>query len=455
MKPYRMLSTSGILGYGFPESSLSAALARAPDMIGVDGGSVDPGPYYLGHGMPLSSRRAMKRDLDLMLAAAIAHSIPMVIGSAGGAGGQPHLALTAQLVREIACERGLEFRMALIHAEQDPAMLSEAYAAGRISPLRNAPAIDRDTFARASRIVAMMGPEPFAQALDAGAQVVLAGRSSDAASWAGCAMRAGVPAAQAWFAGKMLECGASAATPKGGSDCLLVDAGPDGVTAEPANPERRCTPTSVATFALHENASPVVHDEPGGQLNTANAVFQACSDRAVRVTGMVWTRAKQYTVKLEAAECVGFRTITVCGTRDPALIAGIDDYIAGVRERVAGAASAMGIASSQYSLAVRCYGRDAVMGLAEPLRHELPHELGLVLETVAQTQELADAVAAMARTYSLHGDFPGRLCTEGNMAFPFSPADVACGPAYRFSLHHLLAVDDPVALFPIEYEQVR
>ena len=43
MNEFRLLSTSGILGYGFPEASLNAGLERKPDAIGVDGGSVDPG----------------------------------------------------------------------------------------------------------------------------------------------------------------------------------------------------------------------------------------------------------------------------------------------------------------------------------------------------------------------------------------------------------------------------
>ena len=34
-----MMSASGILGYGFPEESMAAALRQRPDMIGVDGGS--------------------------------------------------------------------------------------------------------------------------------------------------------------------------------------------------------------------------------------------------------------------------------------------------------------------------------------------------------------------------------------------------------------------------------
>lgn len=455
MTPFRMLSTSGILGYGFPEESFARGLAREPQMIGVDGGSVDPGPHYLGSGAPLSSRRAMKRDLTLMLTAARGRRIPLVIGTAGGAGGEPHLALTVDLVREIAGEYGLHFRLAMIHAEQDASALRTAYEEGRITPLRNAPPINVDTFGRAARTVAMMGPEPFIAALEGGADVILAGRSSDPAPWAGCAMHAGVPPAQAWFAGKMLECGAAAATPVSASDCIIVEADSQGVTIEPTNAARRCTPNSVATFSLHENTSPIVHTEPGGTLFTDNNLYTAVSDRSVRVTGMRWENAAEYTVKLEAAEPVGFRALNFCATRDPGLLRVLDSYLAGVHERVTAAALAMGLSAERFELIVRCYGRNGVMGEREPLRHRpLAHEIAFLVEVIAPSQEDANAVCALARTYMLHGDFEGRLCNEGNMAMPISPADIAAGLVFRFSLHHTLAVHDPLAPFPIEWEEV-
>ncbi len=40
------------------------------------------------------------------------------------------------------------------------------------------------------------------------------------------------------------------------------------------------------------------------------------------------------------------------------------------------------------------------------------------------------------------------------MAFPFSPSDTEMPPAYRFSVFHTVAIDDPCALFPIEHETV-
>ena len=142
----------------------------------------------------------------------------------------------------------------------------------------------------------MMGPEPFVQALDEGAQVILAGRSSDPAPWAACATRAQMPAAPSWYAGKMLECGATAAWPKG-HDCLHVEVVEDGIIVEPTNRDRRCTPMSVANHALHENSSPVIHQEPGGVLDTTNCQFDSMSDFAVKVSGMVWKPDDVYTVK--------------------------------------------------------------------------------------------------------------------------------------------------------------
>jgi hypothetical protein len=169
MNEIRMLSTSGILGYGFSEEALRIGMEAAPHVIGADGGSTDPGPHYLGAGTNFCARLSVKRDLRLMLLAAMAARIPCIVGTAGGAGGEPHLQDTAALVREIAREEGLSFRMALIHAEQDAATLKAAVAAGRTKALAKLPALDDATIDRAVRVVGMMGPEPIIRALDAGA----------------------------------------------------------------------------------------------------------------------------------------------------------------------------------------------------------------------------------------------------------------------------------------------
>ena len=82
------LSLCGLLGYGYSPVSLENALKRDLDFIGVDAGSTDPGPYYLGSGKGFVKRLQVKRDLSLILGEAKRRGIPLVIGSAGGSGGQ-------------------------------------------------------------------------------------------------------------------------------------------------------------------------------------------------------------------------------------------------------------------------------------------------------------------------------------------------------------------------------
>ncbi|MBP6059768.1 MAG: 3-methylaspartate ammonia-lyase, partial [Candidatus Saccharicenans sp.] len=94
-----------------------------------------------------------------------------------------------------------------------------------------------------------------------------------------------------------------------------------------------------------------------------------------------------------------------------------------------------------------------VMGELEPVKKTRSHELGIVIEVVAPTQAEADAVLALTRSVLLHYGYEGRIATAGNLAFPFSPSDVAMGKVYEFSIYHLMEVSDP-AFFPVRIEQL-
>ncbi len=58
---------------------------------------------------------------------------------------------------------------------------------------------------------------------------------------------------------------------------------------------------------------------------------------------MTWTPAPTYTVKLEGVERVGYRAITICGTRDPVLIARSTAILATHRDKVAAKAASFGV----------------------------------------------------------------------------------------------------------------
>lgn len=82
------------------------------------------------------------------------------------------------------------------------------------------------------------------------------------------------------------------------------------------------------------------------------------------------------------------------------------------------------------------------------------HEIGLMFEVIAPSQEMADAVCASVRSTYLHYGYPGRKSTAGNLAFPFAPSDVSFGPVYEFSVYHLMRVEDPCAHFPVMFREV-
>ena len=90
------------------------------------------------------------------------------------------------------------------------------------------------------------------------------------------------------------------------------------------------------------------------------------------------------------------------------------------------------------------------MGDSEPRRDLISHELGLIIEVVAETQQAAGEICALARSTLLHFDYPGRLNVGGNLAIPFSPHDANWGPVYEFSVYHRWELDDPLGPFPIE-----
>ncbi|MCL1951101.1 MAG: DUF1446 domain-containing protein [Turicibacter sp.] len=451
MKEFRILSPTAILGYGFPIASFEAGLAKKPHLIAVDAGSSDPGPYYLGEGVAFTDFGAVKRDLALILKGALKLKIPLVIGTAGGSGGAPHLKWCQGIIEAIAKEERMSFKMAIIGAEFDKGYLQEALAEGIISPLLGVGELTPDGLGEATRVVGQMGVEPFIKALSLGPDVVLAGRAYDPACFASLPISKGYDWGLALHLGKILECAAICCVPGSGSDCVLGTLGDGWFEVEPLNPFRACTPASVAAHTLYEKTDPYHLPGPGGSLDLTGCRFEAI-DGKVRVTGSRFALAKNYTIKLEGARKIGCRTISIAGCRDRAMIENIQHIIDGVKAQVA---DNFGKSLGDYFLDFIIYGRDGVMGRLEPTPQTAGcHELGIIIEAVGNTQGAADTLCSFARSTMLHFGFEGRRSTAGNLAFPYSPSDFHGGNVYAFCCYHLLKTDDPTGFFPIEMVEV-
>ena len=446
---FRILSTTAILGYGFPLSSFEEGMKRGPHLIAVDAGSTDPGPYYLGAGVSFTDRGAVKRDLEIMIKAGVEKGIPVCIGSAGGSGGDPHVDWNREIIEEIARENDLHFKLAVIHSELPKDMIKRELDSGNIKPLDPAPELTPEAVENTTRIVAQMGVQPFITAHKAGAQVILAGRAYDPSVFAALAVLEGYDPGLAVHLGKILECAAICAIPGSGSDCMFGYIGKDYFRVEPLSPLRKCTTVSVAAHTLYEKTDPCILPGPGGYLDLTETKFEQETENTVRVNGSKFIPSEKYSVKLEGARKIGYRTVSIAGTRDPIMMQKIDDIIKGVKERVK---DNFKDNDKKYYLNFIVYGRDGVMGNLEPMRdNHRSHEFGIIIEAVADTQDMANTICATARSTMLHYGYEGRRATAGNLAFPYSPSDFKAGEVYKFNIYHLLFIDDPCALFPIEY----
>lgn len=248
-----------------------------------------------------------------------------------------------------------------------------------------------------------------------------------------------------------MEYGGLCALPKGRS--MLATMYEDSFSLTPTNPIERCTSVSVAAHTMYEKTRPDQLPGPGCVLHLANAVYKELGDgRTVLISGAEFVPGPKYQVKLEGCEMLGFRTVYIGGIRDPILIASIDEFLETVRKTTKLPFPDLGTEGGP-ELIFHIYGKNAVMGALEPT--PVPgHEIGLLGEVFAQTQDTANAIAGFSRTMVLHGAYEGQVATAGNFASPLTPLEQPAGPVFKFSVYHLMDIQDPKSLFPILKLQV-
>lgn len=455
MKKVRAIAATGNLSTGFREESLVRAVRQGADFVGCDAGTTDSGPYHLGSGQPRGPREGIKRNLHIMLREALSAGIPVIIGSAGLAGGRPHLQWTVDIVRELAREHQWHFLLAQIDSELEKDDVLDALQKGKISPLAPAPPLNESVIRGANRLVAMMGIEPIQCALKKGAQVVIAGRCSDVAIYAALPILNGIPRAVAFHAGKILECGAASVAQRLYPDCMASEMDEDGFTVEPPNPELRCTPQSVIAHTLYENADPYRLVESGGTLDTSRARYEAIGDRTVRVTGSQFVPTDRYTVRLEGAALVGYRSIVIAGIRDPLLIGQLDSFLSSLRTVVERKVQeTLRLKPNEYEFTFRVYGRNGCLGQLEPVDQISGHEIGLIIDVVGRSQREAAELALVLSHTGLHHPIPEWQGLISNFAFPFSPPVIDVGPVYQFCINHVWELENACDPFKMIFESL-
>ncbi|MEM9581698.1 MAG: acyclic terpene utilization AtuA family protein [Pseudomonadota bacterium] len=448
----KVLVPSGALGLNYDKKALQRGILAKPDIIAIDGGSTDSGPSYLGRGVSKYARSSTKIEWAGLMEARAEANCPLVIGTAGTCGTDSAVDWMLDITREIAAEQGRPVKIAVLRSSQDPDFIAQSYHDARVMPLANAPEIDADTIHDCTNIVALAGVEQITKALETGADIVIAGRTTDTAIIAALPINQELNAGAAWHGAKIGECGALCATnPQSG--VILIDFDADGFTVTPLADGAKATPHTVSAHMLYENSDPFILYEPGGHLDVTGSKYAALDETSVRVTGSKWVPSERYTVKLEGARVSGYQTVVMALLRDAHYVTHAqqwaDDIIAKCSEK---ARDRLGLTDAGFSIQIRLIGQNASFGELETNAAE-PKEIGAIGIVTAKTEALSSEIGKLLNPYLLHHP----LTVEEEVptfAFLFSPAEMPRGATYEFVLNHTLTLDDPMDAFQLEVHKI-
>ncbi|MBR5157613.1 MAG: acyclic terpene utilization AtuA family protein [Clostridia bacterium] len=436
----KIVALNGLLGYGYSEEALEIAFSEKVDYLGVDAGSTDPGPYYLGSGKSFTDRGAVKRDIALALPKALEHKAPFIIGTAGGAGSSVHVKWLKEILLEVAKEQNLSFKLGTVLSDVDTGYVLEKFDDGKLSDMSSEFPAERKSIEESVRIVSQIGIAPIIELLKKNVDVIICGRACDTAIYAAPCIYSGYNPGLAFHMAKIMECGAMCSEPVAAADVMQAYIYDDYFELRPANPIRRCTVDRVAAHTLYEQSNPYLIYEPDGVCDLTNSEFKQVDERTVRVSGSVFHDAEEKTLKLEGVKCSGYRTICPATVYDSETIKNIDKITKTVTDFVKENTKKT-LPANSYEIHFKLNGGEE-------------SSLGIIIDIVGKTQEIADTVCALVRSRMLHCDYEGRKSTAGNLAFPFSPSDIHVGPVYEFSVFHLAKVDSLIETAKITVEEV-
>lgn len=451
MRSLRFLCPNGHLGFApLMVDSFELGVATRPDFILADSGSDDIGPGPLGHDVSTSPLEWQVHDLEHMLLAARRLGVPMIIGSAGDTGSNSRVDLFVGVIRDLARKHGLApFKLGWFYSEVDKDYLRAKIRGGdAIHGLEGRSDLLEAELDATERVVAVAGVHPYLKLLEAGAEVIIGGRSSDAAIFAAPAIHAGFAEAESYYLGKVLECASFCAEPYGAKETVIGTISDQDVQVTAMAPFQRCTVASVAGHAMYERTNPYHETVAGGVLDMRDCVYEQLDERTVRVTQASFHPATERRVKLEGSAKVGERFVGMAGIRDPYTIAHVDEVLAWSRQKLRERFGEDG-----YEVHFNVFGRDGVMGDLEPFRDQPGHELCVVVQGIAPSRKMAEEVAMIATRQMFYARLPDVKGTAGGAAFLLDEV-LPASPAYRWSLNHTVRVDDYMELFPTHLEEV-
>ena len=272
MIPIKVLVPSGVLGLGFDLEALNNGVKNNPDIISIDGGSTDSGPYSLGSGTSKYSRAAIKAEWKSLMIAREKANVPLVIGSCGTCGTNGMVDWMENITIELAEELNQNIKIAKLYCQQEQNFIKKNFHLSKIFPLKPAPMLNDYLIEEMTNIVALAGAEQIQECINTGAEIILAGRTTDTAIISALPLMKGANPGSSWHGAKVAECGALCTT-NPTSGVVMVEFDKTGFTVEPMSKNASCTSETVAAHMLYENADPYILQEPGGYMDVTYSKY--------------------------------------------------------------------------------------------------------------------------------------------------------------------------------------
>lgn len=152
---------------------------------------------------------------------------------------------------------------------------------------------------------------------------------------------------------------------------------------------------------------------------------------------------------MEGSGFVGEKFIGNAGVRDPYTIKNIDKVIKFAHEQVA-----LEFAWVDYDLNFHIFGKNGVMGELEPVKETKSHELGIVIEGVTKSKEVAEELTLFATRQIFYAKLPEVKGTAGTASFVVDDV-LHAGGSYKWTMNHTVPVKDPLELFDVKIEEVK
>ncbi|KAL7899960.1 hypothetical protein HDV64DRAFT_268360 [Trichoderma sp. TUCIM 5745] len=447
----RIITPIGMLGYGFDEAEIKDALESSvqsgiPTAIILDSGSTDSGPAKLALGTMTCPRASYERDLRKLIAIITKYRFPVLIGSAGGDGSDAHVKELLNIVEEVLASSD--------NNDIDSDLVLERLEAGAISGCGPCvPPLTVEDLKASKTIVGQMGPEPYIRAMSTHPDfdIIIGGRSYDPAPYVAFsayhAFNQRYNQALALDShilggfthmGKIMECGGLCATPKSPS-CQATIYRDGTFDVKPLMRGAVCTPTTVAAHTLYEKSRPDRLYGPGGYIDLSASTYSTLSDNcSVRISGTTFHPSREsgecYTVKLESAKIIGYRTMFIGSFIDPILISQLQSLLQRVKGYVTQQHSHI---SEKWDLGFHTYGYDETNKTAHV------GNVFVVAEALAETQATATSIASTARVACIHAPYEGQKATSGNFGFGLGgKGEIETGQCAEFSIYHLMELKE-------------